>query len=64
MTFPIEMNERHMGFARDVSLGLQRPCCLPALAPCTWCVHVSDGEPEKMDIGVTAVILQVIYTGH
>lgn len=32
MTFPTEINERHMGFAGDLSRGLQRPRCLPALA--------------------------------
>jgi len=47
MTFPIEMNERHMGFAKDLRLGLQRPCRLPALALCAQCVCISNGEPGK-----------------
>lgn len=63
-TFPIEMNERHMGFAKDFRLGLQRPCCLPVLALCDQCVCISNGEPGKMDICATAAILQGVHAGH
>lgn len=45
--FPVEMNERHMGFAKDFRLGLQRPCRVPALALCAQAVCVSNGETGK-----------------
>lgn len=63
-TFPIEMNERHMGFAKDFRLGLQRPCRLPALALCAQSASVSRGEPGKTDICVAAGILQGVHAGH
>lgn len=63
-TFPIEMNERHMGFAKDFRLGLQRPCCLPALALCAQCVCIRNGEPGKMDIRLTAGVLRGVDVGH